>query len=227
MRCARVLTSSRLVSYAIEFDAPGKRSNRSRNQAQQRGLAAGIRAQDGDQFALVGLKAGRSQGERRRGLRARRVGVAGLLDVEALGRDAPGRFARVRQRVRRSVGCARPRSRFLGCSPHPPAKQINKYWRSGHRRHRADRQFRRRDNGSRQRIGQNNRDRAAKRRSRNQQAIIRAKQQSHRVRHQQVRHNQSLRSRKRPAPSAAMRKRTRPVSRASRPRPDESLRARR
>ncbi len=54
---------------AVEFHASGKRRDRSRDQPQQRGFAAGVGAKNGDEFALVRLKAGRAQRERRRGLR--------------------------------------------------------------------------------------------------------------------------------------------------------------
>src|SRR2546430_10663676 len=68
---------------AVEFDAAGKGSDGAGNQAQQGGFAAGIRTEDGHEFAFAGLKGSGFEGEEWRGLFARRIGITGLLDIDA------------------------------------------------------------------------------------------------------------------------------------------------
>ena len=54
---------------AVEFDAAGQRRDGARDQAQQGGLAAGVGAEDGDEFALARLERGGFEREERRGVR--------------------------------------------------------------------------------------------------------------------------------------------------------------
>ena len=68
---------------AVQLDAAGERRDGAGNEAQQRGFAAGVGSQDGHQLALVGLERGGFEREERSRVGARRVGVAGLLDVHA------------------------------------------------------------------------------------------------------------------------------------------------
>src|ERR1051325_2507267 len=68
---------------AVEKDAAGKGLENSGNQLKQGGLAAGVGAEDGDDFAWPGVKARGFQGEERSLRRICRVGVADLLDGKA------------------------------------------------------------------------------------------------------------------------------------------------
>ena len=104
------------------------------------------------------------------------VRVARLLDFQphVRGCAANGNGSR-RERSRRF-----PRG-LIAPSPH----QINEHGRSRESCHRADRQFRRSHHRARQRIRQHDHNRAADRRSRNQQPVIRAEDHAHHVRHQQ------------------------------------------
>ena len=83
---------------AVKEDAAGKRLERTGNNLQQCGFAAGVRAEHGDDFAGFGLEAGGFQREYRRLLGVGRVGVADLLDAEAW-------FARNTRRLASATGC--------------------------------------------------------------------------------------------------------------------------
>ena len=74
---------------AVKFHAAGKRNDGAGDQAEQRGFAAGVRTEDGHEFALARLKGGGFEREERRRLLARRIGIAGLFDVDAYVRRVP------------------------------------------------------------------------------------------------------------------------------------------
>src|SRR5208337_2117156 len=67
----------------IEEDAAGKRLQRARNQLEQSGFSAGVRSEDGHEFAGPGVEAEGFESEKRRLRGVGRIGVADLLDAEA------------------------------------------------------------------------------------------------------------------------------------------------
>src|SRR6266581_437334 len=81
----------RVGDESVEQDAPGKRRERAGDQFQQGGFAAGVRAEDGHDFAGPGLKTGRFQREERRLRRICGIGIADLLKAQAyfVGRAPP------------------------------------------------------------------------------------------------------------------------------------------
>src|ERR1700683_2948495 len=79
---------------AFELDAAGERLWRPGDQAYERGLAAGIRSEYGDDFPLARYERSSAERKYRRRIAASVISVAGLFDVEAYGRL--GRFRAVR-----------------------------------------------------------------------------------------------------------------------------------
>ncbi len=73
----------RVRGETVQKNAAGERFERAGNQFEERGFAAGVGAENGDEFTGLGLKAEGFKGEER-GLRwIGSVGVADLLDAEA------------------------------------------------------------------------------------------------------------------------------------------------
>src|ERR1700675_3802259 len=66
----------------IEKNAAGERLERAGDEFEKSGFAAGVGAENGDEFAGLGLKAHRFQSEERRLGGIRRVGIADLLDAQ-------------------------------------------------------------------------------------------------------------------------------------------------
>src|SRR5208283_786023 len=78
----------------VEEDAAGKRLQRARNQLEQSGFPAGVRSEDGHDFAGLGVEAEGFKGEERRLGGVGRVGVTDLLDAEAYVRGGTRLFRR-------------------------------------------------------------------------------------------------------------------------------------
>src|SRR5258708_23745297 len=75
------LDRKRVRFESIKKNSAGKRRERTGDEFEERGFAAGVRAKDGEEFAGPGLKAHRLQREERSLRRIRRVGVTDLLDA--------------------------------------------------------------------------------------------------------------------------------------------------